>query len=276
MRLTQPLPGLFVTAALAAASLCAILPEPAAAQPAAVQQPAVRLDVPYVPTPPAVVKRMLELAKVTKDDFHMDLGCGDGRIAVMAAKDFGARSLGIDIDPKRIEEANANAKDAGVSDRATFRQANLFETKIADASVLTMYLLPSVNLQLRPRILSEMKPGTRVVSHAFTMGDWTPDHQEQVEGRNVMMWIVPAQIDGGWTVKQGDTTFTVNVKQQYQTFTGTAKMQGQDIPITDGRIDGTQISFRADLGKGAQTFTGQVDGNSIKSGDGPAWTATRT
>ena len=138
----------------------------------------VRLDVPYVPTPQDVVEKMLDMAKLTKDDYHIDLGSGDGRIVITAAQ-RGARSMGVDLNPTRIAEANENAKKARVIDRVTFVQANLFETKIGEANVLTMYLLQSVNLQLRPRILDELRSGSRVVSHAFSMNEWEPDQHER-------------------------------------------------------------------------------------------------
>lgn len=149
------------------------------------------LDVPYVPTPPEVVDKMLMLAQVRDGDYLIDLGCGDGRIPVTAAQRFNIRAYGVDIDPKRIAEAKANAQEKGVSDKVTFEVKNLFDTKIGDATVLTLYLLPKINLELRPRILSELKPGTRVVSHAFDMGDWKPDRTDQVNGRNVYLWTVP-------------------------------------------------------------------------------------
>jgi trans-aconitate methyltransferase len=151
------------------------------------------LDVPYVPTPQDVVDKMLELAQIKPTDFLIDLGCGDGRIPITAAKKFGIKAYGVDIDPKRIEEANANAKEAGVADKVAFEVKNLFDTKIADASVLTLYLLPRINMELRPRILSELKPGTRVVSHAFDMGDWAPEITDKVEHRTVYKWTVPAR-----------------------------------------------------------------------------------
>ena len=154
-------------------------------------QDAPRLDVPYVPTPQQVVDRMLELAKVTKDDYLIDLGSGDGRIPVTAAKRYGVRAMGVDLNPTRVAEARKNATDNNVTDLVSFEVADLFKTDISKASVLTMYLLSSVNLKLRPRILSELKPGSRVVSHAFDMGDWKPDVTEQVDGRRVMMWTVP-------------------------------------------------------------------------------------
>ena len=151
-----------------------------------------KLDVPYVPTPQTVVDAMLSLAAVNKDDVVYDLGCGDGRIVITAAKKYGARGVGVDIDPERIKEANANAKLAGVSDRVKFIEQDLFQTDFKDASVVTLYLLPDINLKLRPKLLSELKPGTRVVSHSFDMGDWKPDKTETVDGyRKVFFWIIP-------------------------------------------------------------------------------------
>src|SRR5687767_13278733 len=188
------------------------------------QQPQPRLDVPYVPTPQEVVDRMLQLGKVRAGEYHIDLGSGDGRIAVTSASKHGARSLGVDLNPVRIEEARANAKKANVSDRAIFELKNLFETDIGKADVLTMYLLPSVNLELRPKVLRDMWPGTRVVSHAFDMGDWTPDHRESVIGRTVYLWIVPARVEGHWTV-EGSHQFTVTLQQKYQEIGGTAEIE---------------------------------------------------
>lgn len=151
-----------------------------------------KLDVPYVPTPQTVVDAMLSLAAVNKDDVLYDLGCGDGRIVISAAKKHGARGVGVDIDPDRIQEANVNAKTAGVSDRVKFIEQDLFQTDFKEASVVTLYLLPDINLKLRPKLLSELKPGTRIVSHAFDMGDWKPDKTETVDGnRTIYFWIVP-------------------------------------------------------------------------------------
>ena len=152
-----------------------------------------KLDVIYVPTPQEVVDRMLDMAKVTAKDFVIDLGCGDGRNVVTAAQKFGARGFGVDIDPQRIKEANENAEKAGVKDKVEFRVANLFETKISDADVMMMYLLSSINLKLRPRILDELKPGSRIVSHAFDMGDWKPQKTVQVDSRTIYFWVVPAK-----------------------------------------------------------------------------------
>ncbi len=150
------------------------------------------LDVPYVPTRPNVVNGMLKMANLKKGDVLYDLGCGDGRIVVAAAKQYGVTAVGFDIDPERIAEANANAKAAGVADRVKFVNANLFNTDLSKATVITMYLLPTVNMQLRPKILA-LKPGTRIVSHAFDMGDWKPDRTEDVDGSTIYFWTVPAK-----------------------------------------------------------------------------------
>jgi len=152
-----------------------------------------KLDVPYVPTPPDVVKAMLKLAEVKPNDVIYDLGCGDGRIAIAAAKEFGARAVGVDIDPKRISEAQENANNAGVADRVKFMRGNLFSADIHDATVVTLYLMPSVNLQLKPKLLRDLKPGTRIVSHRFDMGDWKPDKEASLDGRNIYFWVVPAK-----------------------------------------------------------------------------------
>jgi SAM-dependent methyltransferase len=166
---------------------------PAAAQ-AATQNaaPARTPDVIFVPTPEEVVDAMLQVANVTSRDVVYDLGCGDGRIVITAAKKYGARGVGIDIDPQRIAEATANAKKEGVTDRVSFRQADLFTSDIGEATVVTLYLLPSLNLKLLPKLMKELKPGTRVVSHAFDMGDeWPPEQTLDVDGRKVYYWTIP-------------------------------------------------------------------------------------
>ncbi|HNY40418.1 MAG TPA: class I SAM-dependent methyltransferase [Bryobacteraceae bacterium] len=151
------------------------------------------LSVPFVPTPMSVVRGMLETAKVTKTDLVIDLGCGDGRIVVMAASDFGARGIGYDLDPERIGEANANAEKAKVTDRVKFIEKDLFQAEIKDATVVTLYLLPSVNEKLMPRLMGELKPGTRIVSHSFRMGQWAPDVTKEVDGRTIYLWTVKAK-----------------------------------------------------------------------------------
>ena len=171
--------------------LVAALAAPAVAQNTATQPQLRSPDVIFVPTPQEVVDAMLEVAKVTKNDVVYDLGSGDGRIPVTAAKKYGARAVGIDIDPQRIKEANANAQTAGVTDKVKFLNADLFTTDISEASVVTLYLLPSLNVKLMPKLKAELKPGTRIVSHAFDMGDWKPEQTLNVNGRTVYYWTIP-------------------------------------------------------------------------------------
>lgn len=166
--------------------------------PAPVQSPEREPDVPYVPTPNEVVVRMLELAKVQKGDVLYDLGSGDGRIVITAAQKYGTKGTGIDINPERISEANANAQKAGVTDKVQFRQQDLFKTDLSDATVVTLYLLPDINLKLRPQLFRQLKPGTRIVSHDFDMGDWKPERVVQVQGptrqHTLYYWVVPEKV----------------------------------------------------------------------------------
>jgi len=159
---------------------------------ATAQTPAPRRDVPYVPSPNPVVEGMLKLAGVTAADTVYDLGCGDGRIVIAAAKTYGAKGVGVDIDPERIQEARENAKKANVEDKVRFEENDLFKADIGKASVVTLYLLPDVNQRLRPKLLKDLKPGTRIVSHSFDMGDWKPERDEMIEGRHIYLWTVPA------------------------------------------------------------------------------------
>ncbi|HWV53266.1 SAM-dependent methyltransferase [Pseudorhodoplanes sp.] len=225
-----------------------------------------RLDVIYVPTPQEVVDRMLELAKVGPGDYMIDFGCGDGRMVVTAAK-RGARGYGVDINPQRIKEANENAAKAGVTDKVEFKIANLFEQDLSKADVMAMYLLTDINLRLRPKILDTMRPGTRIVSHAFDMGDWKPEVHENVNGRNVYFWIVPAKVGGKWQV-DGGQKMTLDIDQKYQFITGKADIGGKSVEITDGKLTGANITFKVD----GKTYTGKVSGDSI-AGDG--WKATK-
>jgi hypothetical protein len=167
--------------------------EPSTAPQQAQVEESPQLDVPYVPTPTEVVDAMLKVAKVGKNDVLYDLGSGDGRIPITAAKRFGTRGFGVDIDPQRIQEANANAKKEGVSDRVKFAQQDLFKTDLSKATVISLYLLPRINLELRPKLL-QLKPGTRIVSHAFDMGDWKPDQVVNVGGAKVYYWVVPEKV----------------------------------------------------------------------------------
>jgi SAM-dependent methyltransferase len=163
----------------------------AAPAPSIAQDDTPSLDVPYVPTTPELVEQMLKLGQVKSTDTLYDLGCGDGRIVVMAAKKFGAHGVGVDLNPERIREANENAKKAGVADRVRFVNANLFDADIHNATIVTLYLLPDVNLKLRPKLLKDLRPGTRIVSHSFDMGDWKPDKEIEVNGSRLMLWTVP-------------------------------------------------------------------------------------
>lgn len=175
----------------AASILLAFLATLFMAAAATAQEPEVQKDVPYVPTPPDVVERMLKLGNAKAGDIHYDLGCGDGRIVIMAVQKFGAaRGTGYDIDPERIKEANENAEQAGVKDKVKFILGNLFEADFRDATLVTLYLLPEVNMRLRPKLLKDLKAGSRIVSHQFDMGDWEPDKQIQIEWRTVYMWTV--------------------------------------------------------------------------------------
>jgi SAM-dependent methyltransferase len=178
------------TLLLSAASLVLLPPRPGWAQD---QDDAVppKLDVPFVPTPQAVVDRMLSLAAIGKGDTLYDLGCGDGRIVVTAARQYGAHGVGIDLNPERIAEARANARKAGVEQRVRFKVADLFTTDLSAASVVSLYLLPDVNLKLRPKLWSQLKPGSRIVSHAFDMGaDWPPERTVEVDGRTIYLWTI--------------------------------------------------------------------------------------
>jgi hypothetical protein len=215
-----------------------------------------QLDVPYIASDLQVVDAMLGIAQVKPDDDVIDLGSGDGRILISAARSLGAHGLGVDIDPARIRESTANAQEAGVSGRVTFRQQDLFETPLGNADVLTLYLLQEVNLRLRPRILAQMRPGARVVSHDFDMGDWHWDQRRRVGNANIYLWIVPARIDGAWTLNVGGRAYPLVLEQHYQQFYGTAG----DARVEQGRLNGDHIRFLANLGEGRRIFEGRVDG----------------
>jgi hypothetical protein len=233
------------------------------------------LDVPYVPTPQEVVNRMLDLGKVRAGEYHMDLGSGDGRIAVTAAQKYGARAYGVDLNPVRVKEAQENAKKAGVSDRATFEVKNLFDTDISKADILTMYLLPRVNIDLRPRVLKEMWPGTRIVSHAFDMGDWEPDQKDSVTGRQVYLWIIPATVGGRWRIEGGKHKFTVTIEQRYQKITGTAEIDGKKVPLRDATLNGAEIGFAVEIRGLPYRFHGVVTGDRI-DGRRNEWRGSKT
>lgn len=233
------------------------------------------LDVPYAETRHELIDAMLRMANVQSDERVIDLGTGDGRILIAAARDFGANGLGVDIDPALVDEAEENAREAGVSERTEFRAEDLFDTPIGDADVVTMFLLPEVNLRLRPRILSEMRPGARVVSHAFDMGDWQPDDEVRVGGAHAYLWIVPARIDGDWRMIGATSEQDLVIQQRYQFFTGTAvNADGATAVITDGRIEGSEIRFQIRSSEGAEEFTGTVGETGITGTED--WRAVRS
>ena len=228
-------------------------------------------DVVWVPTPQVLVDKMLEMAHVTAQDFVMDLGSGDGRTVITAAK-RGARAMGIEYNPNMVELSKQNAAKEGVTDKATFVKADLFETDLSKATVITMFLLPDINLKLRPKILN-LKPGTRIVSNTFTMEDWMADETERVDNCTswctALFWIVPAKVAGTWRLPQGDLT----LKQQYQMVSGTLKSGNTSAQITDGKLRGDQLTFSA----GGVKYTGRVNGTTITgtTGSGASWNANR-
>ncbi len=232
-------------------------------------------DVIWVPTPQSLVERMLQMAGTKPTDYVVDLGSGDGRTAITAAKKFGATSLGIEYNPDMVELAKRNADKEGVNGKAQFMKADIFETDFSKATVLTLYLLPSLNVKLRPIILN-MKPGTRVVSHAFTMDDWQPDQVDSSEGRTAYLWIVPAKVAGTWKVEGAgggsghtlETTFT----QQYQNLGGSAKADGKVAQFSNSKLRGDTITFSID----GREYSGRVAGEKIEGTvGGGKFTATR-
>ncbi len=233
-------------------------------------------DVVWVPTPQPMVEKMLDLAKVTPQDFVVDLGSGDGRTVITAAK-RGARALGVEYNPDMVALSTANAEKGGVADRARFMKADLYEADFSKATVVTMFLLPEINLKLRPKIL-EMKPGTRIVSNSFRMEDWQPDETARAEQGcsswcTALLWIVPAKVEGSWQLGGGQLTLT----QQFQMLSGTLTTNGKSTPITDAKMRGDQITFTA----GSTVYAGRVNGNAMKGtakagADSTAWSATRT
>ncbi len=236
------------------------------------------LEVPYVPTPRPVVEAMLDLAAVGPSDYLIDLGSGDGRIAIASAR-RGGRALGVDIDPDRIAEGIAAARLAGVETRALFRRQDLFATPIADANVVSMYLLPGINMRLRPRLLTELRPGARIVTHAFTLGDWRPDAHRVVDGANIYLWIVPAVAGGQWSLSGlSAEPAQLELEQQFQDVTGTLLLGGRALALRDVALSGRRLSFTIDLPGGARSFRGIVGENEIvpDPGDAPAgWRARR-
>ncbi|TAK72148.1 MAG: class I SAM-dependent methyltransferase [Betaproteobacteria bacterium] len=251
-------------------------------------------EVPYIQTPQAVVDKMLDLAEVGPDDFLIDLGSGDGRIVITAAQERGARGFGIDLDTGLVETSNAAARRAGVAERARFFARDLFDTDLREATVLTMYLLPAVNLQLRPRLLAQLKPGTRVVSHDWDMGEWRPDAKAVLEGltkpvmpiqaSTVYLWIVPAKVAGAWKVQlKGATQESMEIEfaQRFQEISGVARRERGRTLLQSAHLRGAEIRFAVIDETRRQSeplhFFGRVFGDTMEgtTGAGRRWRAER-
>lgn len=234
-------------------------------------------DVVWVPTPQELVDKMLEIAQVTPADFVIDLGSGDGRTVISAAK-LGARALGIEYNPDMVALSKENALKAGVSDRAEFREADLYATDLSQATVITMFLLPEINLKLRPALL-DLKPGTRIVSNTFTMGEWEEDFKVTTDENwnswnTAYLWIIPAKVNGVWKLGNDQLELT----QEYQMVRGTLKSGGKIAVVNDGRLKGDGITFTVN----GEKYTGKVNGNSMSGirensskGTSSDWIATR-
>jgi SAM-dependent methyltransferase len=232
-------------------------------------------DVIWVPTPEDLVAKMLELAEVTSNDYVIDLGSGDGRTVIAAAK-LGAKALGIEFNPDMVELSEKNAIEAGVAERAKFKQQDLFEADLSEATVITMFLLPDINRKLRPKLL-DLKPGTRIVSNTFSMGEWEADSQTSTDKGSswstALMWIIPAKVDGTWSLANGELT----LKQEFQKISGEYKNGTKSDSIREGKLTGEIIKFRVD----DVIYTGKVDGDDTMSGTyttdsgNKEWNATR-
>ena len=248
-------------------------------------------DTPYVQTPQVVVDKMLEIAKVSVKDYLIDLGSGDGRLIITAAKRYGARGFGVDLDKKLVLLSNRNAAKAGVASRAVFYERDLHETDLTQADVITTYLLPEVNLMVRPRLLA-LKPGTRIVSHDYGMGEWPPDVALEMDapgkpvGRDqkskVLLWTVPTQVAGKWVWQGSVGLFELELDQVFQKLTGTLVIGGRRATIEKTTLSGEQIGFEASLGQDERlVFSGKVIHNAIEgemrvAGAPQKWNATRT
>jgi len=222
-------------------------------------------DVIWVPTPDELVNRMLSMAKVTPKDYVVDLGAGDGKIAIAAGKKFGATALGIEYNPDMAKLAQCYVQAEGVADKVKIIQGDIFKEDFSKATVITMYLLPELNLCVRHRILA-MAPGTRITSHAFTMGEWEADESFDIEYRNAYLWIVPARVGGSWTFRNGSGSvdFGVSLNQSFQKIGGEASVGGRKQPLIGASLQGDSIRFAFTDAKGVtQHFAGNVRGNTI-------------
>jgi hypothetical protein len=223
-------------------------------------------DVRYDPSPPAVVEAMLEMADTQPDDVLYDLGSGDGRIVIAAARDFGVRdATGVEIDPELVEQSRRNAQEAGVADQVRFVQADLFEYDFSDADVVMLFLLADLNTRLRPRLLSELEPGTRVVSHRHGMGDWTPDGHRKVDGHHVYLWIVPPRAEGTWTWSAHETRHRLHLQQRFGDVSGTLERGEHQAAIRDVQLRGDRLRFSVPASDGTPGlhFDGRIDDDTL-------------
>jgi hypothetical protein len=266
-------------------SLSLILAAPAQAQKFEPQVGQAGKDVIWVPSPDDVVDRMLTMAQVTPDDFVVDLGAGDGKIAIAAAKKFGAQALGIEYNPAMVKLGNENAKAAGVAGsgpgKALIRHGDIFATDFSQATVVTMYLLPGLNMKLRPQLLS-MRPGTRVVSHSFNMEDWEPDEIASLEGRRAYFWVVPANVHGSWTLEAAGRRAELSLEQVFQKITGHVALGALHAGLREPRLRGFNIAFAyVDAAGVRREFTGSVSNGKMEGsfrddkGAEGRWTATK-
>ncbi len=221
------------------------------------------LDVPYVPTPMDVVETMLSIGEVDGDDVLYDLGCGDGRIVIEAARTYGAKGVGVDLDPERISDSRRNAREANVTDMVEFHQGDLFELDLSPATVVTLYLLPEVNIRLRPKLLQELQPGTHVVSHDFDMGIWRPDSTIELDNSDVYRWIIPANVSGVWQWERGRNRYEMRIDQYFQQVV--AAMSGSETARTVSRatIDGDYFEMTFESDNGPVRLKGTVNGDTI-------------
>jgi precorrin-6B methylase 2 len=234
-------------------------------------------DVHFVPTPNEVVAAMLKVANVGRNDVLFDLGSGDGRIVIAAAKKYGTRGTGIDIDSVRVAEGRLNARKAGVANKAKFQRGDLFETDLREATVVTLYLLPTLNVKLRPKLFAELKPGSRVVSHAFDMGSWKADSTFMVATSAVFYWVIPAKVGGEWALSApGGKEYTLRLTQKFQHVEGTAELNGKTVPVSAAGVHGNKVILELADPDGPVRLVGRVkDGVMTGTARGSKWSARR-
>ncbi|MGZ5226532.1 MAG: class I SAM-dependent methyltransferase, partial [Burkholderiales bacterium] len=254
-----------------------------------------RTGGPYVPTPQAVVDAMLELAKVGARDFVIDLGSGDGRIVLTAAQRYSARGVGVDIDPELVQQSNMEAQRRGLSQSVSFKEQDVLQASIAEATVLTLYLLPGMMQSLQTKCMRELKPGTRIVSHDFPFGDWKPDREVSIDipekygtpgqwKSTLFYWVVPAQVHGAWNISVPGVAaqpLPITFAQHYQYLDGSAVVRGKRVAITEGKVEAERVRFKLLFSRGgAYDLRGTVDGDTIRGeavqgGHRIAWSAVR-